>query len=380
MREATLPGSSATGDPLTTGAGAHPGLRIAFVAPRYHTNQHLAMKALLDSGHQVRFYALFRGQSETYDALTPDVLGLGWASRVADRTFNRRGTLDFRAAWGLPPILPFMLRLKRFRPDVLVVRNPNYAFSFLAMLSGRLLRARLVLYTQGALRRPAPQGRRTVHRALMRTFGASWITPVIGEGTPLTGAHLVPFVADLSAAPKSGGWLRDDSLRILTIGKFIPRKNHLLLLGAMARLPAIPLKLTIIGECSSADHERFLADVVAERDHLGLQDRVSIRTNVPYDAVQEEYSAHDVFVLASSREPAAVSVLEALAHGIPAICSDSNGTRYSIRPGVNGFVFRSDDGKDLERRLMEIWHRRGDLPGMGARAREVAEQEHSPEQ
>ena len=36
-------------------------LRFVFTAPRYHTNQHYAVKALLDAGHEVSFLALRRG-------------------------------------------------------------------------------------------------------------------------------------------------------------------------------------------------------------------------------------------------------------------------------------------------------------------------------
>ena len=54
-----------------------------------------------------------------------------------------------------------------------------------------------------------------------------------------------------------------------------------------------------------------------------------------------------LFVLASRDEPAAVSPLEAMAHSLPVVCSDSNGTRGYIRHGVNGFVFATDDHDDL---------------------------------
>ena len=38
-----------------------------------------------------------------------------------------------------------------------------------------------------------------------------------------------------------------------------------------------------------------------------------------------------------------MSVLEAMAHSLPVICSDSNGTQCYIRPGENGYVFGTDD-------------------------------------
>ena len=33
-------------------------MHFLFTAPRYHTNQHFAVKALIDAGHEVSFLAL----------------------------------------------------------------------------------------------------------------------------------------------------------------------------------------------------------------------------------------------------------------------------------------------------------------------------------
>jgi glycosyltransferase involved in cell wall biosynthesis len=356
--------------------------RIAFVAPRYHTNQHLAVRALLDRGHSIRFFALLRGQSETYEALSPRVLGLGTVGQVVDRLFNRDQTQSFRAKWGLPPVVQFLKDLSRFRPTVLVVRDPNSAFSFLALIAGRAIGARLVIYTQGPRYRPARDRNHVARYVLMRAFRASWMTPVEGDkkaGILTEGVHHVPFVADVSVKPKGDGWLTGSSLRILAVGKYIPRKNHLLLLEAVARLSDIPIRLTIVGECSNESHQAYFSEVLRRRDDLGLHDRVYVEANYTFAEVQREYQAHDLFVLASSMEPAAISVLEAMANGIPVISSDSNGTRHSIHPGLNGYLFRSGDLEDLVARIRDIWNRRDEIAAFGALARSVAERDHSPE-
>ncbi len=41
-------------------------MHFVYTAPRYHTNQHFSVKALIDSGHRVSFLALTRGQSKEY--------------------------------------------------------------------------------------------------------------------------------------------------------------------------------------------------------------------------------------------------------------------------------------------------------------------------
>ena len=50
-------------------------MHFLFTASVYHTNQHFAVKALQDAGHEVSYLALAREQSEVYDALCPTILG-----------------------------------------------------------------------------------------------------------------------------------------------------------------------------------------------------------------------------------------------------------------------------------------------------------------
>ena len=45
-------------------------LSFLFTAPRFHTNEHYAVKALLEAGHEVAFFALRRGGSKESIAWT----------------------------------------------------------------------------------------------------------------------------------------------------------------------------------------------------------------------------------------------------------------------------------------------------------------------
>ena len=74
-----------------------------------------------------------------------------------------------------------------------------------------------------------------------------------------------------------------------------------------------------------------------------------------------------------------MSHLEAMAHSLPVICSDSNGTQCYIRPGENGYIFRTDDLGDLEECMERIMRDRNRLVAMGARSNELVVSEHSPE-
>lgn len=216
-----------------------------------------------------------------------------------------------------------------------------------------------------------------------RVANTTWITPVLGEPErhPPASSSLcyVPFVMEPQTAPDRKRWFRGDAVNVVCIGKFEPRKNHGLLLEALGRLSdRHSVRATVIGECTTAQHRDELAKLRKIRDAEGLADRVYFRTNLPYAEVQQALSRHDVFVLASRDETAAVSHLEGMAHSLPVVCSSANGTRCYVRPGENGFIVRTGDAGDLERRLEEIVSDRERLVEMGARSYQLVVSEHAP--
>ena len=165
----------------------------------------------------------------------------------------------------------------------------------------------------------------------------------------------------------------------MTVGKFYRRKNHGMFLQAIARLSERhAVRATIVGESTTEENSLELARVQGIREALGLRDTVKIKTNLSYHDVQSEYAVHDLFLLPSSDEPAAVSHLEAMSHSLPVICSDSNGTACYIRQGENGYVFRTGDQRDLEDCIESIITDDALMVEMGKRSHELVGSEHSP--
>ncbi len=332
-------------------------MRFVFTAPRYHTNQHFAVKALLDAGHEVSFLALRRGRSEFYEALRPTVLG------------------DARGVWR---------RMRALGPDAVVVREPMTAYGLASIAAARLSGSAVVLYWQTPMHMRFRWWQKLKLWAVARAARAAWMTPVLGwpERHPpgLAAMRYVPFPMEPQTAPERRQWFRDGAVNALCIGKFYERKNHGLFLEAVSRLSErYEVRATIVGECSTEEHRRELARVEEVRASLGLADRVVIRTNLPYPEVQREYARHDLFALPARDEPASVSVLEAMAHSLPVVCSDSNGTRCYVRQGENGYVFGTDDVDGLAAAMERVVGDRERLKAMGRRSYELVVSEHAPE-
>lgn len=114
-------------------------------------------------------------------------------------------------------------------------------------------------------------------------------------------------------------------LRVLWVGRILPRKGLLLVLEVMAKLdPQLPITLTIIGYGPMESHiPRWL-------EKLGLEQRVEWVGRKSFSEVQQAYAQHDVFLFGSLRETLAAQVIEAMAYGMPVVTLDHQGNKTFI--------------------------------------------------
>lgn len=330
-------------------------MRFLFIAPRFHTNQYGAVLSLLEHGHEVRFLVRTRGATECHDRVTP--VFLSGNLRTAIREY--RGMLT------------------SYAPDVIIIRGVglrNVVFAWM----GRMFTKRIILYTQDPLyRRRDRAGRALVQKRLFNLVSRVRITPVLGLMDDRTfrmpHEYFVPFVVEPVREVENREYFRNGKVNILSIGKFfLERKNHLMLMQAIDELRLTsPIRLTLIGSLNREDDPHFMKirGFIAER---GLSDIVSLKTNVPYRQCLQEYLSHDLFVLPSADEPAAVSPLEAMAHGLAVVCSDSDGARTYVRENKNGFFFSPDSGGELRAAIARAVSDRTLLANMGKEGARIA--------
>ena len=82
---------------------------------------------------------------------------------------------------------------------------------------------------------------------------------------------------------------------------------------------------------------------------------------------------HGVFVLTSHSEPWAIAVGEAMASGLPVICTETVGAVADlVRPYYNGLVVPTGDAAALARALAWMHEHHDRLPAMGAAAQQFA--------
>lgn len=106
----------------------------------------------------------------------------------------------------------------------------------------------------------------------------------------------------------------------LFIGTIEPRKNLATLFEAYAQLPAHNRPKLVIGGGKGWDTEPIFAAV----KRLGLSEDVQFVGFIPTDELALWYNCADVFIYPSVFEGFGLPVLEAMACGIPVICSDAS--------------------------------------------------------
>jgi glycosyltransferase involved in cell wall biosynthesis len=116
--------------------------------------------------------------------------------------------------------------------------------------------------------------------------------------------------------PVSGG-SADGSPLLLSIGAVVPRKDHGILVAAMAELRDRPWRLVIVGNTTRAPHHvALLKQQIAA---AGLTDRIVLAGETADDELARLWSGADLFVSSSAHEGFGMAVGEALARGVPVV-------------------------------------------------------------
>ena len=158
---------------------------------------------------------------------------------------------------------------------------------------------------------------------------------------------------------EANGFCMDDGL-IVSVARLDPQKNPLGMLESFARALRRDVRWHLLfagdGSLRAAVEERARAWEIAGRVHF-----LGVRADVP-----EMLSACDIFALASLWEGSPVSVMEAMAAGLPVAAAAVGGVPELVENGVTGLLARAGDCESLAAALAAMAH---DAP----RRREFAE-------
>jgi glycosyltransferase involved in cell wall biosynthesis len=105
-----------------------------------------------------------------------------------------------------------------------------------------------------------------------------------------------------------------------------------------------------------------------------IADKVVMPGQIRYEELPRYYRAADLYLSASHSDGSSISLLEAMACGLPALVSDIPGNREWVTPGENGWWFPVGDLKGLAWALRQAVDDIDSFAAMGAGNRAVAEE------
>ena len=135
----------------------------------------------------------------------------------------------------------------------------------------------------------------------------------------------------------------EDAVLLLSVGELNHNKNHETVIRAIADMNVYYI---IAGQGELHQH---LEDLI---DSLNLRDRVKL-LGFSRD-VKELYEAADIFVFPSFREGLSVSVMEAMASGLPCVASKIRGNTDLLENTGGGFLRDPHDASDFAEKIERL--------------------------
>ena len=173
------------------------------------------------------------------------------------------------------------------------------------------------------------------------------------------------FPANFSPKMKKQG-----TLKLLWVGRFMPRKGHMLLLEVMEVLKNTPgITLTMVGD---GEQKGLFEKGIQEK---GLQNTVFSLGKVPFDKVRQFYQEYDAFFFTSLRDSCPAQLIEAMAYGMPIVTLNLHGQAIIVNEKT-GFRCACDTPEQaiqsLSAAIMSLYNEPGLLMTMSGEAHAFA--------
>ena len=158
------------------------------------------------------------------------------------------------------------------------------------------------------------------------------------------------------------------SNEITIIGSLVDKKGQQLAIDCVAELKnrGVELHLNILGD---GVNRKALQNQI---DQLRLQNFVTIHGNVEFP--EQFLQRSSIYLHTAIYEPFGLVLIEAMACGLPVVCTDGKGNRDLIHESENGFMVWERDSKLLADKIELLLKNETLREEMGEKAREFAQE------
>lgn len=347
-------------------------MRILYFSLGYSTHDHRFLKAISDGGHEVHFVQLEGNQRQVESRSVPENV---------NQVIWKGGRKSF--TWGKLPalVMDFKRLLRDLKPD-LVHAGPIQTCAFIAILAG----ARPILTMSWGF-----DLMDDVHKGWMWEFA-----------TKYTLKRSTFFTSDANVTKdKAVAYGMDPEKTIVfpwgvDLNHFAPTADY----RPATANSRPPSAFTLF--CNRSWEERYGVDVLArafvkvagQKDNVdlillnggsqgaklrqilqsgGVINRVTFGGQISQTDLPRWYHMADLYISPSHVDGSSVSLMEALACGLPCLVSDIPANKEWVVENENGWLFRDGDVDQLAEKILEAMNQREKLPGVGESARRSAE-------
>lgn len=184
---------------------------------------------------------------------------------------------------------------------------------------------------------------RSMDLVIAPSAGVKRVLQIYGVDAPMAlipnGIDLRPFQNPVCRRTKESLGFSSDDVVMIFVGRLASEKNLSFLLRtfAAAHAECPRSRLVLIGD--GPDRDRLLV----QASSLGVADSLSLPGLVPYREIPGYLAACDAFVTASISEVHPLTVIEAMAAGLPVIGINSPGVGDTVQDGVTGLLAPEDE-------------------------------------
>lgn len=157
-------------------------------------------------------------------------------------------------------------------------------------------------------------------------------------------------------------------LRLVNVGSYTPNKNQAFLVDVVRVLQSrnVNVELHLLGDGEKfKEVQTYIANY--ELEH-------SVFQHGAVDEVETYLWKSSIYVHAAYSEAFGLTLLEAMATGLPVVTLDGKGNRDLIKDGKNGYMLYEQNTEVFADRILEIWNDKQKYQQMSKFAQEYAKQ------
>lgn len=348
-------------------------MRILYFSKNYSTHDHRFLSAIVGGGHETYYLQLERGPRQVEDRPVPaQVEQVLWAGGQGEFRWRdaARLTLDLKRV------------IQKIKPD-LIHAGPIQTCAFLVAVTG--YRPLFTMSWGFDLMEDIHKGRwmewitrYTLKRTTFFTSDANVTrdkavaygmnpdrTVVFPWGVDLQ--HFTPSTTAQRPSPTLSG--AEGSTVLFCNRSWEPRYGVDVLARAFVKVAQQNENISLV-LLAGGSQGHVIRGIL---QNGGVMDRVTFGGQVSQRDLPDWYHDADIYISPSHVDGSSVSLMEALACGLPCLVSDIPGNKEWVTEGVNGWLFRDGDADHLAERILSAISQREKRPEIGRAGRRSAE-------